>query len=835
MPMSIATTTAIANTTTTTTTTALSSATANSSRPSFTVPVNTPLSSTAPVFEKNFCKTPHSVNPQSSSDIPSDPDDQFFDDNDTTAIIQPNDAAFLTKSNRLTRDYVSSHVTNAAELLHTANARSAFVTAVFGDTSLSKLAYTDPPFLRQLETRASLLAIHTIPIVSNDTNFAQVDATIAILALVAARWPILISVLERHGVILCVVTAMKRWAHTPVVVARCMTALRVLAVTDSVRKQIMVHGGLNLTLQLMQRYITDHRVQLRAPAVIANVAFGCTHRKRRIARQGGLRHIIRGMNTFPLDEDIQLRGALTIRNLTHQAQVNQYIAGNEGAVQAVSAALIRFRATSTRPELRFHCVMALESLCREDERNRQRIVDIETGHVYQHNYHTIHPSMTLTRSSDEDHATNKRVNEDGDIVVDEEEILLAHTTADYRHGQALIPGRAPNRADTFTSMASTAGSDHKSTPSRSPQPDESTPNSPTDEKKVSLIRTIIHSIRRDPDDELLVETALSLLTFVSMHRPEIQQKIGHLGGIHVAIAAMRRHSSSSAVIAKACALIRGLCFEQSNRSFATSGLVVMVEATRDHRRDAETSREIVSALSNTVFEHEKNRTLVVSKGGIEAVVAVMDECGDVDAMALEACICALRNFVVTNETGALCASKKKVIHAVVGALKRTKDDTYESLDLVREQCLLLLIDLARLAPRAKDEMLDIKAAPWIKNAVSRLDAKRFAEVHVETEKLLRTLDETDRKRKISDARMGHRMSPPAASNIIGRPTPRGLFSALSLGRRHKPGRGSTNRTTAEGKFEFPRISGVSTADGSQPGGRRYTRLSARFWRSAVVS
>lgn len=161
-----------------------------------------------------------------------------------------------------------------------------------------------------------------------------------------------------------------------------------------------------------------------------------------------------------------------IQNLTHQAQVSQYIASNEGAVQVVSAALIRYRPSSTRPELRFHCVMALESLCREDKRNRQRIVDIENGHVFQHNSRTLHSSIAVTRPSNEDRVTNKRVSEDGDIVVDQEEILLAHTTADYRHGQALVSGRAPNRAHTFTSKASTFCSDNKSTPFHSPQPDD---------------------------------------------------------------------------------------------------------------------------------------------------------------------------------------------------------------------------------------------------------------------------------------------------------------------------------------------------------------------------
>lgn len=790
--------------------------------------------------------SPDVVGPQPPRPSPSShtASDVQNDDDDTDTPAENSvgsNATFLHASNRLTRDYVASHLHHATELLHTAASRSAFVTDIFGDASLSSHAHTDPPFLRQLQTRASVLAVYSIPIVSTNSHFSHVDATIALLALVAARWPILISVFEHHQVIIAIVTAMHKWSDTPVIVARCMTALRVFAVTDSVRKQIMVDGGLNLTLHFMQRYPDDKRIQLRAPAVIANVAFGCTHRKRRIARQGALRLVIRGMIAFPDEEDIQLRGALTIRNLTHQAQVNQYIAGNEGAIHVISAALMRFRASSTRPELRFHCVMALESLCREDERNRQRVVDIDTGHVSGDKQVSVDDSVGINKSSDDDHFNGKCVNEDGDIVVDEEEILLAHTTSNFRHGEALIPGRGGKLLDTSPLVSSGSCSGQKSTDEyqRAGINDVALgrhrgENNISDEKRSSLFRTIIHTIRRDPDDELLVETALSLLTLVSMGRREVQRRIGLVGGIQVAIAAMRKHHTNCAVIAKACGLIRGLCFEECNRAYASSGLVVMVEATHEHRRDGDTAREIVSALSNAVFQNEKNRALIVAKGGIEAVLTVMEECGGSDVMVLEACICALRNFVDTSESGAVYALNKGVVKAVVVALKQTRDDTSEGIDLVREQCMFLLTDLAQLVPRAREEMLDVKAARWIRHTTSQLDTQRFADVHKEMFKLLRMLDESDRKRKLSDARAGHRMAAPAATNIIGRPAPRGLFSALSMGRRQKALR-STDRSAVDGKLEFPRISGVSTVDGSQSSGRKGPRLSARFWRSAVVS
>lgn len=773
----------------------------------------------------------------SASDTQQNLDQVQFDDDNTDDELS---SSFLQTSDRLTRDYVKSHFQDADRLLNTALARSSFVIAVFGDTSFSKGAHTDPPFLRQLQSRASIVATFSIPIVSDDRHFAKVDATIAVIALLAARWPILNSVLENHGIILAIVNAMHAWSNTPIIIARCMTALRVLAVTDSVRKQIMVDGGLNLTLHLMQRYPADQRIQLRAPAVVANVAFGCTHRKRKIARQGALRYVLQSMETFPLDEDIQLRGALTIRNLTHQAQVNQYIAGNEGAIQIVCEALMRFRASSTRPELRIHCVMALESLCREDERNRQRIVDIEFGPNCRHKQ-TNPNGVVVPTSTEQNHdlSNGSYVNEEGDIVVDEEEILLEYTTSDFCHGGALIPGRSARQADTQTPVSRSVSSDPQASENnrirverRSGIDDDGYGNCKMDEQRVSLFRTILHTIRRDPDEELLVETALSLLTLVSMHRAEVQRRIGELGGIRVAIAAMRRHHNNCAVITKACGLIRGLCFEDCNRAQISSGLGVLVEATRDHCHDSEIAREIVSALSNAVFEHEKNRALVVKKGGIMAVGMVMEKCCGIDVMALEACICALRNFVSTSKSGAACASDEGVVKSVIGALKRTNDEKSKSMDLVREQCLLLLVALMHLAPQTKGQMVDVKAAQWIRQTLSRLGTREFAEVHMEATKLLGVLDDVERRRDNSDARLGHRISPPPATNVIGWRTPRGLFGALTFGRLQKARR--TTGPTADVKFEFPRVSGVSTVEGSQSSGRNYARISARFWRNTAL-
>lgn len=61
-----------------------------------------------------------------------------------------------------------------------------------------------------------LLAFHTTPFASDDTDFAHVDAAIAVLFMTAAHWFVLMIVLKHKYAILGVVTAMNSRSHTPV-------------------------------------------------------------------------------------------------------------------------------------------------------------------------------------------------------------------------------------------------------------------------------------------------------------------------------------------------------------------------------------------------------------------------------------------------------------------------------------------------------------------------------------------------------------------------------------------------------------------------------------------
>lgn len=55
--------------------------------------------------------------------------------------------------------------------------------------------------------------------------------------------------------------------------------------------------------------------------------------------------------------------------------------------------------------------------------------------------------------------TQKHVNKYGFVLVDTEQILLAHTAADYRHSEERIHGGSSKPSNTFTSVTSTVCTD----------------------------------------------------------------------------------------------------------------------------------------------------------------------------------------------------------------------------------------------------------------------------------------------------------------------------------------------------------------------------------------
>lgn len=736
----------------------------------------------------------------------------------------------------LTRDYIASILQNSHQTLSSSATRANFITTVLGDDQLATDAEDDLPLLSQLEARATELVSQCARLVPNADPYTC-DIIAALFVVLASRWSILLDAIERAGATLVIVAVMQRWRSKPHVVARALAALRAFTITDAMRRRVMFDGGMDLTLQLMSQYTKDHHVQDRSIAVIANVAFGCTHRKRRIARQGAVTKVIHSMTAFPMDDNIQLRGALAIRNLTYDAQVNQYIAGNEGAVEAIASTLLRFRGNSINPDLRFQCVLALESLCKEDERNRQRLADIDNLATTSLESRSS-PIESMPKLEIEVEEEDETLNEDGDVIVDEEQVLVADVTAKFRHGDALCPGGSSLKV-MLSPSASSSGCSDRTTPSlvldeskliigHDSKPEKKDDLGQCESKqKRSIVRAIVHAIRRDPDDDHLLETGISLLTLVSLNRGSMQLRVGELGGIHVAIAAIRRHPKSPSLVAKACALIRCLCLQEANRGQVTSGLPVLVATAKEYIKNADVVSEVASALSNSIFEHEKNRAWVINKGGIEVMVSAINDCGRNDVMVLEAGICALRNFIDSSYSGAVSAANEGAVKAAVTALDYTKDASTTGEQIVQEQAILFLVDVARLAPQTTEQMMSIDAADWIENALAKLPIQSYPELHSAGDKLIEVLTDNNQQ-TLGPGGKGERESPPSPNGISGKPFSRIVLGGFSLPR-WTVNKDCTQRRRRQAGW---RSTLLNSSNGSGPARKR---LSARFSKSSTLS
>ncbi|PXF50101.1 Protein aardvark [Gracilariopsis chorda] len=748
----------------------------------------------------------------------------FHDADDPHSFSSATGALDLSEESA-TITFVRATLANPKTALHNSAARASFIRSVLGDQSLAVEADTDAPLLRQLQTRAAII-VREISTPLQSTDDFDTDALVALLALLAVKWPLLLDIVEQHGATLLVKQTILRWQHRVSIISRCLTALRAFTVTDAMRRRVMFDGIIDLTLQLMDQYPNSRRIQDRALPLMANIAFGCPHRKRRITRQGAIKAIIQAMTTFSNDQNIQLRAALTIRNLTHQTQVNQYIAGNQGAVEAIASTILRFRGSTVNPELRFQCIMALESLCHQHQRNRQRLIEFDATPLSFPNTISSITTAPLSNSSNQQDEDDI-VDEHGDLVVDEEQVLISDVTPHFSHGAALCPGKIVSNLVASPSVSSSTYSDRSPTsplPAKGPPLDNEKQNAFIAEqeeqpsiKKPSVVRAIIHAMRRDPNDAMLLETALSVLTLIALHNVQVQHTIGHFGGIQVAVAAIKRHPKHPAVATKASALIRCLCLQEANRRLITSGLPVLISALKDHRNVPDVVREVASALSNAVFESEKNRAWVVNKGGVPALIQAMSECGSKDVMVLDAGVCALRNFVDSSYSGALSAVKDGAVQAALDALDRTKDASTAGECIVQEQAVLFLVDVAALAPQTKKRMCDLDAADWIENALAKLKPDRYPDLHAAADNLLSELSEQE------SCKFG-KSKPAAAENQSGSTKlstkpPRGIFGGFLLPKR--------SATTTDVRKRFGGRSMPLGGNRNEPG-RKGKRLSTRL-------
>lgn len=770
----------------------------------------------------------------SNASSPNEPSPQStapFDDVDDPNSFSSTSGALDLSEESATSTFVRATIANPKTALHNSAARASFIHSVLGDQSLAIEADTDAPLLRQLQTRAAII-VRELSTPLQSTDDFDTDALVALLALLAVKWPSLLDIVEQNGATVLIKQTILRWQHRASIISRCLTALRAFTVTDAMRRRVMFDGIIDLTLQLMDQYPNSRRVQDRALPLIANIAFGCPHRKRRITRHGAIKAIIQAMTNFANDQNIQLRAALTIRNLTHQTQVNQYIAGNQGAVEAIASAVLRFRGSTVNPELRFQCIMALESLCHQHQLNRQRLIQFDATPLSFPNTVSSITTAPLSNTSNQQD-DDQILDEHGDVVVDEEQVLISDVTPHFSHGAALCPGKIVSNLVASPSVSSSAYSDRSPT---SPLPAKDPPLDPEQQnaflaeqeeqpsiKKPSIVRAIIHAMRRDPNDPMLLETSLSVLTLIALHNMDVQRRIGQFGGIQVAVAAIKRHPKHPAVATKASALIRCLCLQEANRRLITSGLPVLISALKYHRNVPDVVREVASALSNAVFESEKNRAWVVNKGGVPALIQAMSDCGSKDVMVLDAGICALRNFVDSSYSGALSAAKDGAVQAALDALNRTKDASSAGECIVQEQAVLFLVDVAVLAPQTKKRMRDIDVADWIENALAKLPPDRYPDLHVAADNLLSQLNEQESS-KFSKPR-------PSAENQPGstKPStkpPRGIFGGFLLPKR--------SATTTDMRKRFGGRSMPLGSNRNEPS-RKGKRLSTRLRFSTHLS
>lgn len=660
-------------------------------------------------------------------------------------------------------NYVATVLRSPLHTLSHLSDRAAFLKHLFGDPHLvPDAAEDDQVFFLQLTSRATQLAQQACRFLHNYTP-EEAEYVLSTFALLATFWPVLVDQLGTTPLVASIIQTTRRVGRSPTTASRALAVLRTLATTYDMRRRVVLEGGVDLALQLMSQFKPDTRVQHRGASLIANVSFGCEHRKRRIVQQGAVATLVAAMVSFPTDQNIQCAATLAIRNLTAGAQVNQYIAGNEGAIDAVASALLRFRASS-RPgagEVRLQCVLAIESLCREEERNRQRVIDIDdsiTDAVSKQVFVTSESKEREMEPSQE----SELINEDGDVVVEEEEQLVYDHGTDFSHGTALCPGTSPllvppfpETNDTVAQRASAEKIDVGTNGESVPRSSElnATPVNPKhpDEKKL-VLKALVHVMRRDPDDSLLLEACLSLLTRLAMGRGQVQVKLGCLGAIQVAIAAIRKHINAEGLVARGCSLIRCLCYQGLNRGLVTSGLPVLISVARKYSMTPGITREVVSALGNVIFEHQKNQAWVVKNGGVDVIVKIMNEYGASDLLVLDAGICTLRNCIYSSRDCALAARKAHALEAAFSALNQTTEALCTGQRIVQEQTTWFIVDMSHLVPEAISEMQSADIGDLIENCLAKLPLDQHPELHESGSKLIaaltiKTQQVADRDRK----------------------------------------------------------------------------------------
>lgn len=494
---------------------------------------------------------------------------------------------------------------------------------------------------------------------------------------------------------------------------RGLSTLRTFSVAPELRSEILREGGLELALGLMSDDLTL-TVQDRGVTLIANLSVGCAHRKRRLAREGAILAVVSAMQMFPCDVQMQIRGSLALRNICHNAQVNQYIAEKAGAVHVVLEALVQL-GDSTNGELVFQSVAALESMCTGNKTNRATVVQQEMASWPER----------IRKAASTLNLEQPRSNESRGLSEMAASLLVAKKMDPDK--QADVDGTLCTESELTAQFSNNV---------------QESDAGVQDRDAVSIFKVYLRAVRKSPENRALLRYVLSLFVLLSWKQPTVQIRLGELGAIEVALATVKRYESDIPLVTRACTLIGTLCLRQKNRERVTSGLGVLMRALEKNIDALATTREIATALSNSMYCSPRNRESFLARKGARAISEMILRNEGRDLNALEAGLCALRNLVDGHEEGALQCANEKGLESVRAALDCTKEVKSVLHERVQVQGILLLGDVAKSAPTTVTRMRELEVSDWIENGLSKLDKKKQNEAHIVGDELIVTLQGT---------------------------------------------------------------------------------------------
>jgi hypothetical protein len=185
------------------------------------------------------------------------------------------------------------------------------------------------------------------------------------------------------------------------------------------------------------------------------------------------------------------------------------------------------------------------------------------------------------------------------------------------------------------------------------------------------VHFILATMRKFREELSVQGIALRLLEVICADSPAIRKKTGAFGGMRDVVVALRFGSGSADIVRDACGCIRYLAFEKENRARAEecNCAQTIMDSVEKVRHSPSAVESALLAISNLIFDNEKNKMAVVTSGGISAVVAMMTlhNC----ALELVSCACrVLRNLSDSLQSVQKLCFENRAVEAVATAMKR---------------------------------------------------------------------------------------------------------------------------------------------------------------------